>query len=303
MPVKPSVFAAIAVLVPSLAAAQAFDSGSRAEAYRRYVLAGKDVQCRTNASCAALGVAALDAGRIKDAQTLVDMESMLADAATLQAEEENSPKAINSAHARAAMALIHEGDVQAGMGAFSNARAYYRTAASRGKDAPDDPMLGRVAVVAQQRLAGIADKQVVEGLPVSGVAFARYLNLGAWSTITLDPVKGHHGVYRLDAQFVYPSVSGNGQPVASTGNVVANVRFFGAIARVVVQDEPAGVPIEATTKVTNVGAYDARGDKCMLEFRLTEPETLDVATHGSVAACGFGPKVTADGRYYLKTGS
>ena len=66
---KPLVFAAIAVLVPSFAAAQAFDTGSRSEAYRRYVLAGKDVQCRTNASCAALGVAALDAGRIKDAQT------------------------------------------------------------------------------------------------------------------------------------------------------------------------------------------------------------------------------------------
>jgi hypothetical protein len=81
----------------------------------------------------------------------------------LQAEEENSPKALNSAHARATMALIHEGDVQAGLGAFSNARAYYRTAASRGKDAPDDPMLSRVVEVAQQRLAGIADKQVVQG--------------------------------------------------------------------------------------------------------------------------------------------
>ena len=297
------VFAAIAVLVPSFAAAQAFDSGSRAEAYRRYVLAGKDVQCRTNASCAALGVAALDAGRIKDAQALVDMESMLADAATLQAEGENSPKALNSAHARAAMALIHEGDVQSGMGAFSNARAYYRTAANRGKDAADDPMLGRVVEVAQQRLAGIADKQVVQGLPASGVRFARYLNLGAWSTITLAPVKGRRGVYRLEARFVYPSVSTEGQPVVNTGTVVANVRFFGAIARVVVSDQPVGATIEAATRVNNLGAYDAHADKCLLEFRLTAPETLDIATHGSVGACGFGPDVAADGRYYLKTGS
>ena len=297
------VFAAIAVLVPSFAAAQAFDSGSRAEAYRRYVLAGKDVQCRTNASCAALGVAALDAGRIKDAQALVDMESMLADAATLQAEGENSPKALNSAHARAAMALIHEGDVQSGMGAFSNARAYYRTAANRGKDAADDPMLGRVVEVAQQRLAGIADKQVVQGLPASGVRFARYLNLGAWSTITLAPVKGRRSVYRLEARFVYPSVSNEGQPVVNTGTVVANVRFFGAIARVVVSDQLVGATIEAATRVNNLGAYDAHEDKCLLEFRLTAPETLDVATHGSVGACGFGPDVAADGRYYLKTGS
>ena len=300
---KPFVFAAIVVLVPSFAAAQAFDTGSRAEAYRRYVLAGKDVQCRTNASCAALGVAALDAGRIKDAQTLVDMESMLADAATLQAEEENSPKALNSAHARATMALIHEGDVQSGLGEFSNARAYYRTAASRGKDAPDDPMLSRVVEVAQQRLAGIADKQVVQGLPAPGVSFARYLSLGAWSTVTLAPVKGRHGVYRLEARFVYPSVSSEGQPVVNTGAVVANVRFFGAIARVVVSDQPVGATIEATAKVTNLGAYDAHGDKCLLEFRLTAPETLEIATHGSVAACGFGPNVAADGRYYLKTGS
>ena len=300
---KPFVFAAIVVLVPSFAAAQAFDTGSRAEAYRRYVLAGKDVQCRTNASCAALGVAALDAGRIKDAQTLVDMESMLADAATLQAEEENSPKALNSAHARATMALIHEGDVQSGLGQFSNARAYYRTAASRGKDAPDDPMLSRVVEVAQQRLAGIADKQVVQGLPAPGVSFARYLSLGAWSTITLAPAKGRHGVYRLDARFVYPSVSSEGQPVVNTGAVVANVRFFGASARVVVSDQPVGATIEATAKVTNLGAYDAHGDKCLLEFRLTAPETLEIATHGSVAACGFGPNVAADGRYYLKTGS
>ncbi len=298
-----AVAAALAVLVPSLAAAQAFESGSRAELYRRYVLAGKDVQCRTNASCAALGVAALEAGRIKDAQSLVDMESMLADAATLQAEEDNSPKAINSAHARVAMALIHQGDVQASLGAFSNARAYYRTAASRGKEAPDDIMLTRVGGLAQQRLAAIADKQVVQGLPAAGVQFGRYLKLGAWSNITLTPVKGRHGVYRVAAEFLYPSVSGDGQPVANTGVVLANVRFYGGIARVAILDQPQTLPLEATAKVTNLEAYDGHADKCLVEFRLSEPETLDVVTHGSAAACGFAPKVTADGRYYLKTGS
>jgi hypothetical protein len=297
------VVAAVAVLVSSLAAAQAFDSGSRAELYRRYVLAGKDVQCRTNASCAALGVEALDAGRIKDAQALVDMESMLADAATLQAEEENSTKAISSAHARVAMALVHQGNVQASLGAFSNARAYYRSAAGLGKDSPDDVMLGRAVDLAQQRLAGIADKQVVQGLPASGVRFARYLKLGAWSSVSLTPVKGRRGIYHLAADFLYPAVSSSGEPVASTGTLSANVRFFAGIARVAVSDEPAGVPLEATAKLANVAAFDGHADKCLLEFRLTEPETLDVATHGSVNACGFGPKVTADGRYYLKTGS
>ena len=291
------------MLVPSLAAAQAFESGSRAELYRRAVLAGKDVQCRTNASCAALGVAALDAGRINDAQSLVDMESMLADAATLQAEEDNSPKAIDSAYARVAMALIHQGDVQASLGAYSNARAYYRTAASRGKEAPDDVMLSRVGELAQQRLAGIADKQVVQGIPASGVEFARYLKLGGWSSITLTPVKGRHGVYRLLAEFLYPSVSSSGQPVANTGTLLANVRFYGAIARVAVSGQPLGVPLEATTKLANLDTYDGHADKCLVEFRLTEPETLDVTTHGAATACGFGPKVTADGRYYLKTGS
>jgi hypothetical protein len=294
-------------MVPSLAASQAFESGSRAELYRRYVLAGKDAQCRTNASCAALGVAALDAGRIKDAQTLVDMESMLADAATLRAEEENSPKALISAHARVAMALVHEGDVQASMAAFSNARAYYRSAEGRVGEGPDDPMLGRVFEVAQQRLATIADKQVVQGLPASGVHFMRYLNLGAWSSVTLTPVRGRRGVYRLVADFVYPSVSSGGQPVANTGTVVANVRFFVGIARVAVPGRAAAntasAPLDATAKLGNVGAYDGRADKCLLEFRLSEPETLDIATHGSVNACGFAPRVSADGRYYLKTDS
>jgi hypothetical protein len=55
--------------------------------------------------------------------------------------------------------------------------------------------------------------------------------------------------------------------------------------------------------VANLGAYDGHADRCLVEFRLSEPETLDVATHGSAAACGFGPKVIPDGRYYLKTGS
>jgi hypothetical protein len=292
-----------AVLAPPLARAQAFESGSRAELYRRHVLDGKDAQCRTNASCAALGVEALDAGRIKDAQSLVDMESMLADAATLQAEEDNSPKALSSAESRVAMALVHQGDVQAGGGAFVNARAYYRSAASRTNAGGDDPMLARVHGVAQQRLAGVADKQIVDGVPAAGARFARYMNLGAWSSVTLTPLKGRHGEYRLDAEFVYPTVARDGVPHASSGSVVANVRFFGGVARVPVSDQPSGAPIEATAKLTNLNAYEGRPDKCLLEFRLTEPETLDIVTHGSIGACGFGAKVSADGTYYLKTGS
>jgi hypothetical protein len=109
-------------------------------------------------------------------------------------------------------------------------------------------------------------------------------------------------VYRLLAEFLYPSVSSTGQPVASTGTLLANVRFYGAIARIVVSGQPPGVPLEATAKLTNLDAYDGHADKCLIELRLTEPETLDVTTHGSAAACGFGPKVMADGQYYLKTG-
>jgi hypothetical protein len=303
MRAKPFAVAAIAVLMPSLVAAQAFESGSRAELYRRHVLGGKDVQCRTNASCAALGVAALDAGRINDAQTLVDMEAMLADAASLQAEEENSPKGVSSAESRISMALVHEGDVQASEGAFANARAYYRSAADRTGQRADDVMLNRVNTVAQQRLAGVADKQVVQGLAATGARFARYMNLGAWSSVTLTPLKGRRGEYRLDAEFVYPSVAHDGAPQANSGSIVANVRFYGGVARVPVSDQPAGALIEATARLANLSAYDGHPDKCLLEFRLTEPETLDVATHGSANACGFGAKVTADGSYYLKTGS
>jgi hypothetical protein len=72
---------------------------------------------------------------------------------------------------------------------------------------------------------------------------------------------------------------------------------------VAVSDQPQGVPLEGTARVANLGAYDGHADRCLVEFRLSEPETLDVATHGSAAACGFGPKLIPDGRYYLKTGS
>ncbi len=102
------VTAAVAVLAPALAAAQTQATASRAELYRRNLLAGKDVPCRTNASCAALGVAALEAGHVKEARTLVEMEAALAEATALQADEENSPKATSSARARVAMALVHQ---------------------------------------------------------------------------------------------------------------------------------------------------------------------------------------------------
>jgi hypothetical protein len=293
----------IAALAPSLAAPQAVGSGSRAELYRRHVMDGKDLRCRTNASCAALGVEALDAGRIKDAQTLVDMESMFADASTLQAEEDNSPRALSAAESRVAMALVHQGDVQASEGAFANARAYYRSAANHASPGADGATPNRVRTVAQQRLASIADKQVVQGLPAAGAHFAHYMNLGAWSRVTLTPLKGRRGGYRLDAQFVYPTVARDGEPQASTGSVVAEVRFYGGIARVPVSDQPPGAVIDATAKLTSLGAYEGRADKCLLEFRLTAPEILDVQTHGSARACGFGARVEADGSYYLKTGS
>ena len=100
-----------AALLPAFVAAQTQHADSRTELYRRNLLAGKGVPCRTNASCAALGVAALEAGRIKDAQTLVAMEAALAEATAMQAAGQDSPKATSSARSRVAMALVHQGDV------------------------------------------------------------------------------------------------------------------------------------------------------------------------------------------------
>lgn len=303
----PSIGATPGAPVPN--AANARDNASRADLYRRALLSGKDVPCRTNASCAALGVAALEAGRIKDAQKLVDMEAALAEATTLQADEDNSPKAASSARARVAMALVHLGDVQVRLGALPNARAYYRTAVSRAKDYPDDALLSRAVAVARQRLDAIAGKAVVSTLPADGARFDSYLFFGAWNSVTVKPVKGRRGVYRIDGDFIYPTVGSDGEPSANMGNLSAFVRFYDGVARVPVSDTSDDAPIDATAKFTNLAAYDKPqgqgkdADKCLLEFRLSEAETLDVVTHGSMTACGFGMNVSANGRYYLKTGS
>lgn len=292
-----------AVLVPAwgLAAAQA--PASRADLYRRNLLSGKDVPCRTNASCAALGVAALEAGRVKDAQTLVGMEAALAEATAMQAAEENSPKATSSARARVAMALVHQGDVQLKLGALPDARAYYRTAVSRGDDYPGDALLGRAVAAARERLEAISEKAVVNGLPPNGARFARYMFFGAWNSIAVRPVKGRHGVYRIDGDFVYPTVDAQGEASANMGSLSAYVRFYDGVARVPVSDAGGAAPLDATPRITNLAPYDKREDKCLIEFRLSAPETLDVSTHGSMTECGFGANVSADGRYYLMTGS
>ncbi|CAB3776512.1 hypothetical protein LMG28614_00229 [Paraburkholderia ultramafica] len=54
----------------------------------------------------------------------------------------------SSARSRVAMALVHQGDVQLKLGALSDARAYYRSAVSRGDDYPDDVMPGRAVAAA-----------------------------------------------------------------------------------------------------------------------------------------------------------
>ncbi|WP_434111711.1 hypothetical protein [Paraburkholderia caffeinilytica] len=305
------VSAAVAALMPVLVAAQTEAVDSRAELYRRNLLAGKDVPCRTNASCAALGVAALEAGRIKDAQTLVEMEAVLAEATAMQAGEANSPKATSSARARVAMALVHQGDVQLKLGALPDARAYYRTAISRGDDYPNDALLGRAVAAARQRLESIAGKGVVSGVPPGGARFASYMFFGAWNSIEVKPVKGRRGVYRIDGDFVYPTVGADGQPSANMGSLSAYVRFYDGVARVPVTDGGGDAPLDATARISNLAPYDKNADKnadkhadkCLIEFKLSAPETLDVATHGSVTECGFGFNVTADGRYYLMTGS
>ncbi|NML30159.1 hypothetical protein [Paraburkholderia antibiotica] len=291
--------------VPPLAraAAPTQSADSRADLYRRQLLAGKDVPCRTNASCAALGVAALDAGRIKDAQTLVAMEASLAEATALQAADTDAPKALSSARARIAMALVHQGDVQLKLGALPNARAYYRTALARGDDYPHDVLLGRAVGAARERFESIAHKDVVSGLPPDGARFRRYMLFGAWNSIDVKPVRGRHGVYRIDGDFVYPMVDAQGEPSANVGDLSAYVRFFGGVARVPVIETNGSAPLDATAKIVNLAPYEHRDDRCLIELRLVEPETLDVRTHGSPQACGFGHNVSADGRYFLMTGS
>ena len=298
-----AVWGASAALAPAFAAAPTQRGDSRAELYRRHLLAGKDVACRTNASCAALGVAALEAGRIKDAQSLVAMEAALAEATAMQAAEENSPKATSSARSRVAMALVHQGDVQLKLGALTDARAYYRSALSRGDDYPDDVLLGRAVAAARERLEAISHTAVVTGVPPRGARFRRYVFFGAWNSIDVKPVKGRRGVYRIDGDFVYPSVDPQGQPSANIGSLSAYVRFFDGVARVPMTDAGGDAPIEATTKIGSLAPYEQRDDKCLIEFRLSAPETLDVRTHGSMTACGFGFNVSADGRYYLMTGA
>ncbi|NMM01808.1 hypothetical protein HHL24_28215 [Paraburkholderia sp. RP-4-7] len=309
------VTAALAALTPALVEAQTEAANSRAELYRRNLLAGKDVPCRTNASCAALGVAALEAGRIKEAQTLVEMEAALAEATAMQANEENSPKATSSARARVAMALVHQGDVQLKLGALPDARAYYRTAVSRGNDYPNDALLGRAVAAARQRLESIAGKAVVNGVPPNGARFASYMFFGAWNSVEVKPVKGRRGVYRIDGDFVYPTVGADGQPGANMGSLSAYVRFYDGVARVPMTDGNGDAPLDATARITNLARYDKQADKpadkpsdkhadkCLIEFKLSAPETLDVQTHGSPTECGFGFNVSADGRYYLMTGS
>jgi hypothetical protein len=297
------VAAVSAALAPGIGAAQSQQPESRAELYRRNLLAGRDVPCRTNASCAALGVAALDAGRIDDAQQLVAMEAALAEATVMQAAEENSLKATSSARARATMALVHQGDVQLKLGALSNARAYYRSAISRAGGFPNDALLGRAVAAAQARLDAIAHTSLVNGMPPDGARFTRYMFFGAWNRVDMKPVKGRRGVYRIDGEFVYPTVDAAGQPSANLGSLSAYVRFYGGVARVPLTDVGSAAPVDATAKVGSLAAYDGHHDKCLIEFVQSAPETLDVRTYGSVLHCGFGHNVSADGRYYLMTGS
>jgi predicted DNA-binding protein (UPF0251 family) len=296
-----AVSGASAALLPLCAAAQVQRAESRAELYRRNLLAGKDVTCRTNASCAALCVAALEAGRVADAQDLVAMEAALAEATAMQAAEQNSPKATSSARARVAMALVHQGDVQLKLGALPDARAYYRTAASRGDDYPNDALLRRAVDAARARLETISHNALVTGVPPRGARFSRYMFFGAWNSIDVKPVKGRRGVYRIDGEFIYPSVGPDGQPSANMGSLSAYVRFHDGVARVPMSDAGGDAPIEATAKIANLAPYQQRDDACLIEFRLSAPETLDVRTYGSTSACGFGFNVSADGRYYLMT--
>ncbi len=285
--------AALVLLQPLPGAAQTVPGASPAQRYRHHALAGRDVECRTNASCAALTVDALDEGRIDDARTLVGLEAVFANVATLESEQDPGPNARNDAAARVALALIHEGDVRAKARDFITARAYYRSAADRAGIAPDDPLLGRMLAMAGARIAGIAGEEAVRRPPAGVARFARYVDLGSWSTVTLAPVKGRPGLYRLDAKFVRPVVDAAGAVRDQSAGVETGVRFARGVARVRIDDAHRRAGAAST------GA----GEHCVAELRLIEPDTLDVATHGSAQACALGADVAAAGRYYLMAGS
>ena len=78
----------------------------------------------------------------------------------------------------------------------------------------------------------------------------------------------------------------DGEPGANLGSMSALVRFYDGAARVPMTDARGDGPIDATAKIANLAPLDQRDDKCLIEFKLSAPETLDVRTHGSVTACG-----------------
>lgn len=304
-----SAAAAAALLAASLslclpAAARADDDDTApARHWHDQIANAKDAPCRSNAACAAAGVVALSKGRFADAGKLVDTELMLAVADFMMAD---TPARRDAGVARIAMAFVHRGDIEAQQQRFVAARAWYRIALDqrwRTATSPGVPGAStqRVFGVAGERLAAIATRDVVAGLPASGATYRAPTWAGPSNDVPLAPVKGRPGVYRLNTEFLYPTLPSDGELSANLGDLDANVRFFDGVARIPVALAPGNddsAPIDATRRIADTAPY-AKDGRCLIELRLSEPETLTIKTIGDETACGFGHNVSADGIYRL----
>jgi hypothetical protein len=245
-------------------------------------------------------VAALAKGRFADAGKLVDTELMLAVTDFMMAD---TPAHRDAGAARIAMAFVHRGDLYAQQQRYVTARAWYRIALdqrSRTGGAPGASMQ-RVLGVAGDRLTAIATRDAVTGLPASGATYSAPTWAGPTNDVPLEPVKGRPGVYLLSTEFIYPTLPNDGELSANLGDLAANVRFFDGVARIPVAPAPGNddaAPIDATRHIADTAPY-AKDGRCLLELRLSEPETLTIRTIGDYAACGFGNRVVADGTYRL----
>lgn len=287
--------AALLVLATMSTDVWAVNDTDTADAYRAYLLRDNRLTpCRTNASCAALGVSRLEAGNTVEASQAVDLELDLAELDAMAAESE---KRQASGTARAIMALIHEGDVAAKTDP-AVARAWYRFALERAGRSGPQPMIDRVRLVATARLDAINDKDVMKGVPASGATFERYIFMGVNNTITLRPVSGKPDVFRLTGEFGYPEIQSDGPASVNTGNIAGLVRFFDGKADIVVDD--TGKPVDGTRRLAPSAI---ESDRCVLHLEYDGKETLTVTTLGNASDCGFGFNVVADGAFHMTSRS
>ncbi len=285
--------AGVSLAVPAVA--RAGDEDSAARTWHDQLANAKDAPCRSNAACAAAGVVALSKGHYAEADRLADQEMLLAVADQLMAD---TPAREDTAAARIAMAYVHRGDLYAQQQRFPAARAWYGFALDRhaGDGGKPGPSTQRVLGVARERLGAIATRDVVATLPAGGATYSAPTWIGQATDVAIKPAKGRAGVYSVNAEFLFPILTNDGEPSANMGDLAADVRFFDGVARIPIGDD--GDALDATKRIADTAPW-AKDGKCLLELRLSAPETLTIRTIGDVNACGFGNRVMADGTYRL----